>query len=328
MGTFCEAFGITKIVAPCTARRKAQKKQKPKPRQPFRQPKPFIKKETKPTPKKKKTTKPKRPIVCYKCGKTGHKAFQFKTEQKINELFSGDAELKQKLLALLIKEPSGSESDQDYYAESNDDSEYESSPIKTLNVITSKSQKEFLIKLIEQIPDVDIKKDYLQRLNDLISEEEKSPKFDFGSSSSFNQIFNNYPFPNPFQPITTKQLQTELNELKGQSRLPKTEVLFLKTKDPEIEAKIAMIESLKADPPPPPDLHTPAVSNTEIPQTQFLQTTSRITFQKWYSIVNLVVDDFSINVITLIDSRADHNFSILNFCSSKEGYGITILVHL
>ena len=166
MGTFCEAFGITKIVAPSTARRKAQKKQKPKPRQPFRQPKPFIKKETKPTPKKKKTTKPKRPIVCYKCGKTGHKAFQCKTEQKINELFSGDPELKQKLLALLIKEPSGSESDEDYYAESNDDSEYESSPIKTLNVITSKSQKEFLIELIGQIPDVDIKKDYLQRLKD------------------------------------------------------------------------------------------------------------------------------------------------------------------
>ena len=66
-----------------------------------------------------------------------------------------------------------------------------------------------------------------------------------------------------------------------------------------------MIESLKAHPPPPPDLHSPVVSDTEIPQTQFLQTISRITFQKWYSIVNLVVDDFSINEIALIDSGAD-----------------------
>ena len=255
MGTFCEAFGITRIIAPSTAHKKAQKKQKPKPRPPIRQARPFVKRETKPTPKKKKTTKPKKPIVCYKCGKTGHKAFQCKTEQKINELFLGDPELKQKLLALLIKEPSGSESEEDYYAASNseDDSEYESSPIKTLNVITSKSQKEFLIELIRQIPDVDLKKDYLQRLKDLILEEEKAPKFEFGSSSSFNQIFENYPIPNPFQPVTTKQLQTEINDLKGQVRLLKTEVLSLKTKDLEIEAKIAMIESLKTDLSPSPD---------------------------------------------------------------------------
>jgi len=258
-------------------------------------------------PKKKKTSKPKRPIVCYKCGKTGHKAFQCKTEQKINELFSEDPELRGKLLALLIKEPSGSESEEDYYTESTDDSEYESSPIKTLNILTSKPQKEFLIELIGQIPDVDIKKDYLQRLKELILEEEKAPKFDFGPSSSFNQIFENYPIPNPFQPITTKQLQTEINELKGQVRLLKTEVLYLKTKDLEIDAKIAMIESLKYNPPPPPELHSPTISDTEIPQTKFLQTISHITFQKWYSIVNVVVEDFSIKLIALIDSGADRN---------------------
>jgi len=32
------------------------------------------------------------------------------------------------------------------------DSEYESSPIPTLNVITNKSQKEFLLDIIGQIP--------------------------------------------------------------------------------------------------------------------------------------------------------------------------------
>jgi len=37
MGTFCEAFGIAKVMAPSTARKKAQKKQKPKPRPPIRQ---------------------------------------------------------------------------------------------------------------------------------------------------------------------------------------------------------------------------------------------------------------------------------------------------
>ena len=74
--------------------------------------------------------------MCYKCGKIGHKAFQCKTEQKINELFSGEPELQKKLLALLTKD--GSESEEEYYVESSEDSEYESSPILSLNVITNK----------------------------------------------------------------------------------------------------------------------------------------------------------------------------------------------
>ena len=49
------------------------------------------------------------------------------------------------------------------------------------------------------------------------------------------------------------------------------------------------------------------ISDTEIPTTQFLQTISKITFQKWYSIVTLTVDDFSVNSIALIDSGADLN---------------------
>jgi len=49
------------------------------------------------------------------------------------------------------------------------------------------------------------------------------------------------------------------------------------------------------------------IQETEIPQTQFLQTISKVTFQEWYSIVTLVVNDFSINAIALIDSGADQN---------------------
>jgi len=84
MGTFCEAFGITKIEAPSTARKKAQKKQaksRPKvPKVPPKQPKPFVKKEQPQTvPKKMKVVKKSKQIACYKCGKTGHKTFQCKT---------------------------------------------------------------------------------------------------------------------------------------------------------------------------------------------------------------------------------------------------------
>ena len=114
--------------------------------------------------------------MCYKCGKIGHKAFQCKIEQKINKLFYGEPELQKKLLDLLTKD--GSKSENDYYVESSEDSKYESSPILSLNVITNKTQKGFLLDLIGQIPDVDTKKDYLEKLKGIILEEEdKSFRF-------------------------------------------------------------------------------------------------------------------------------------------------------
>ena len=66
-------------------------------------------------------------------------------KQKINELFADDTQMQSKLLSLLIQEHSDkSEEDNDYYSDSNE-SNYESSPIPTINVIKNKSQKEFLL---------------------------------------------------------------------------------------------------------------------------------------------------------------------------------------
>jgi len=206
MGNFCESFGVEKIETP-SARRKRIIKRKGPARRPFR-PRPITKPSppsAKPRPKGKAPKKQKKPIVCFKCGKPGHKLFQCKTEQKINELFSGDPEFKQKLHALLIRSQSDEEHD-NYYSESQSESEYESSPIPIINVITNKSQKEFLLDLISQIPDGDMKKQYLEKLKNLILEEEdKTPKFTLiASSSSLTNIYKQFPIPNPFQQITTK----------------------------------------------------------------------------------------------------------------------------
>ena len=187
MGNFCEAFGVTKIEAPSTVRNCINKK-RAQPKKPSRL-KPFVKKpqtEAKPRPKGKPTKKQKKPIICYKCGKSGHKSFQCKTEQKINELFSGEPELQKELHSLVIQDKS--EKEDDYYSESSIDSEYESSPIPTLNVITNKSQKEFLLDLIGQIPDGNIKREYLERLKTLILEEEdKRPVFSLNSQLGINR---------------------------------------------------------------------------------------------------------------------------------------------
>jgi len=60
----------------------------------------------------------------------------------------------------------------EYYSESSEDSEYELSPIPALNVLTNKSQKEFLLDLISQIPDGNLKCEYLEKLKSIILEEE------------------------------------------------------------------------------------------------------------------------------------------------------------
>jgi len=167
MGNFCEAFGVTKIEAPSIVCKRINKKRAQPKR--FSRPKPFVKKppiESKPRPKGKPAKKQKKPIVCYKCGKTGHKSFQCKTEQKINELFSGEPELQKKLHSLLLQDKS--EEEDDYYSELSIDFEYEFSPIPTLNVVTNKSQKEFLLDLIGQIPDGNMKREYLERLKTLM----------------------------------------------------------------------------------------------------------------------------------------------------------------
>ena len=171
-----------------------------------------------------------------------------------------------------------------------------------------KPQKEFLIDLIGKISDSDAKRDYLERLKGILLEEDKPPKFspEARTSTSINHAFDKYPISNPYQQVTTKQLQTEVNDLKTQVRFLKTEISDLKTKDLEIETKLALFESVKTKSLVLETEDISAIQETEIPQTQFLQTISKVTFQKWYSVVTLVVIDSSINAIA-IDSGADQN---------------------
>jgi len=226
-------------------------------------------------------------------------------EKKINELFAEDSQLKSKLLTLLIQENSdqSDEENNGYYSNSESQNEkefdYESSPLPTLNVITNKSQKEFLLDLIGQIPDGNLKKEYLEKLKAIIIEEEdKTPKFTLNaSSSSLTNIYKQFPNPNPFQQITTKDLQREINQLKTEIKYLKTKVLNLKTNDLTIEAKLALLQAQpqKTEIPTTVPIEISNIPNTEIPTPQFLQTISKITFQKWYSIVTLTVEDFSTN---------------------------------
>jgi len=107
----------------------------------------------------------------------------------------------------------------------------------------------------------------------------------------------------------TKDLQHEINQLKNEVKYLKNEVLNLKTNDLTLEAKLALLQN-------PPQLNEiplqipveiSQISDKEIPNKQFIQTISKITFQKWFSIVTLMVEDSSTNIVALIDSGADVN---------------------
>jgi len=135
--------------------------------------------------------------------------------------------MKAKLLSVLLQEPTDkSEAENDYYSDSVE-FEYEFSPLPVINVITTtKSQKEFLLDLIGQIPDGELKKEYMEKLKQLILEEDdKTSKFTLNAStSSLTNIYKHFPIPNPFQQITTKDLQHEINQLKGEVKYLKKQL--------------------------------------------------------------------------------------------------------
>ena len=117
--------------------------------------------------------------------------------------------MESKLLSLLIQENSdNSDNNNDFYSDSQEESECESSPLPTINVITNKNRKEFLLDLMGQTPDGNLKREYLEKLKTLILEEEdKTPKFTLNApSSSLTNIYKQFPIPNPFQQIITKEL--------------------------------------------------------------------------------------------------------------------------
>ena len=92
--------------------------------------------------------------------------------------------MKAKLLSILIQNTSdNSDVENNYYSESTD-SDYESSPLPVVNVITTaKSHKDFLVDVIGQMPDGNQKQEYLEKLKQLI-EDEKTPNFALKESSS------------------------------------------------------------------------------------------------------------------------------------------------
>ena len=95
----------------------------------------------------------------------------------------------------------------------------------------------------ERFSDEETKKEYLSKLKDFILEEEKKViKFDI-KTPSLTKLFQKYPIPNPFQQLTIKEVQIEVNELKAQVRDLRHEISNLKATDLELHTKLFILET-------------------------------------------------------------------------------------
>ena len=91
---------------------------------------------------------------------------------------------------MCIRDSDNSDVENNYYSESTD-SDYESSPLPVVNgITTTKSHKEFLVDVIGQISDRNLKNEYLEKLKQLILEEDdNTPKFSLDGTSSLTTIY-------------------------------------------------------------------------------------------------------------------------------------------
>ena len=79
--------------------------------------------------------------------------------------------------------------------------------------------------MIGKISNDDIKKQYLSKLKDLIlKEEKKAIKFDI-ETPSLTKLFQKYQITNPFQQLTTKDIQVEVSKMEAQVRDLRQEII-------------------------------------------------------------------------------------------------------
>ncbi|KAK9734444.1 hypothetical protein RND81_04G140200 [Saponaria officinalis] len=258
LGCFCEAFGLEKIEPPSFKAKRQVKRFHKKRFNPNKSkyqsspPKYYQKHRPKRYPKKQNQNKE---IICFKCGKPGHKADKCFTKKKINELFQDNPEMCQKLSKLFLKSSSSEAESNDeinIIQESSDDESYDSassSPILMVNVISDKDDKTFLFDLIDKVDDPDIKRDALLRLKSLVIQEHTFSKTVPSTEPfSISKLFNKYPVNTikgkslDLNSSPLKQLQQELNSLKAQVNDLRNQLQNIHINESELDLRLSALE--------------------------------------------------------------------------------------
>jgi hypothetical protein len=183
----------------------------------------------------------------------------------------------------------------------------------TIKVLTkTEEHEELLLELISKIEDPGLKTQYLKKLKKLLTHPETEASTSKIQEISMSEIFKK--FNKSKKPITINDLQLELKNVKTELKqlkeghhnleqdvnLLKIE-LKLKSAANSAANSAASSHNSEADDEEPKQLEDEVVHLQE----NIILLLDRIHIKKWYSKVTIVINDFKLNVIALIDSGAD-----------------------
>ena len=112
--------------------------------------------------------------TCSKCGKLGHYAKICKFKHNLNKICAEHSDIQNKLITLFEFKDMPEQSSSFYISNKGvKDSSNDLPDNKCINVITTNNnENEFLLELIEQIQDKELKTEYLQKLKGILIKED------------------------------------------------------------------------------------------------------------------------------------------------------------
>ena len=188
---------------------------------------------------------------------------------------------------------------------------------KIINVLSK--QEELLLDLIEEIEDPVVKAQKLSAFHGTLVRETSKPETKIQEPKvDLEKIYNR--FTKNTKEVTVNDLQREIKETKSEVRTLKQELNILRVDKNFLDQRLKQIEHTSHQGNEEgPSFHShsndeygivnPIVDMVQEQSSEkFLDTISRINFQKWHSKIRIVISkDFEFEVIALIDSGADLN---------------------
>ena len=277
---------------------------------------------------------------CFNCGKRGHFRTECKQKAKalINTLVS-DQPSKIEIFRLLELDSESSSSSSDHeihqvYQSSSEPSRASSISSsgpdigmackdsccrnKTINVLNK--HEELILDLIEQFEDPIQKAQRLSDFHKTLVKEPSKPKLRILEPKvDLEKIYNR--FTKSKKDVTVNDLQIEIKNTNSKVRTLEQELTILRIDHSLLDQRLKHLEKTShqgneegtsfqnpSDGESDETVNPTADMVQEESNKKFLETISRINFQKWHSKVRIIIGrDFEFEVIALIDSGADLN---------------------
>ncbi|GAV70205.1 hypothetical protein CFOL_v3_13703, partial [Cephalotus follicularis] len=159
-----------------------------------------------------------------------------------------------------------------------------------------------LLQLVDKIDDLELKREYLLKLKDLISNE---PTTSTSQPYTLQKIFQKFNNPLP-QSLTLQDLQKEIKDTKQAYKN-----LNKKTKKQIIHLEQILLQNHSSSSSSDKEIEPIDPINPEIQEetsTKFINLIERITYQIWHINISIVIQDsFKLQTVALIDSGAQMN---------------------